>query len=119
MADIGARNVSAITDAILELADLGLVETATVEARAIGAPPVFKAYIVNEQDVFFGHYPVVEHDVRANGDKIRIYDPMGNDATLFHQADDGAPESIGSAFVAETRKRFDSVWTSTATEVHQ
>jgi DNA-binding transcriptional regulator YhcF (GntR family) len=119
MADIGARNVSAITDAVLELADLGLVESASVEARAIGAPPVFKAYVINEQDVFFGYYPVVEHDVRANGDKIRIYDPMGKDAILFHQADDGDSESIGSAFVSETRKWFDSVWTSIATEVHQ
>ncbi|GAA1863819.1 winged helix-turn-helix domain-containing protein [Myceligenerans crystallogenes] len=117
MAGIGARNLGAITDSILELGDLGLVPNVDVEARVFTSAPVFKAYVINDSEAFFGFYPVVEHDVRANGDLIRIYDPMGKDAILFHHADDGDPESIDARFVAQVSTWFESVWNSVATVV--
>lgn len=119
MADIGARHISAVKDSVLELADLELVPAATVETRSFGSAPVFKAYVINDSDAFFGYYPVVTHEVRVSGDKVSIYDPMGKDAVLFHHVDDGDPESLGSTFVAQTRQWFDSVWSSVATEVSQ
>lgn len=117
LADIGIRHVGGITDTVEELADLGLVPEATVKTRAHGSAPMFKAYVINETEAFFGYYPVVEHDVRSNGEKIAIFDPMGKDAVLFHHADDGDPESVGSSFVAQTKTWFDSVWNSVAREV--
>jgi DNA-binding transcriptional regulator YhcF (GntR family) len=117
MADIGIRHIGAVTDTVEELADLGLVPSATVQTRAYGSAPMFKAYVINETEAFFGYYPVVEHEVRTNGDKIATFDPMGKDAVLFHHADDGDPESVGSTFVAQTRQWFDSVWDSVASEV--
>jgi hypothetical protein len=82
MADIGIRHIGAVTDTVEELEDLGLVPTATVQTRAYGSAPMFKAYVINETEAFFGYYPVVEHEVRADGDKIATFDPMGKDVVL-------------------------------------
>lgn len=114
MADISARHAGAIAEAVEELADLGLVPAAEVATRLHGSAPLFKCYIVNEGDVFFGYYPVVRHEVRIEGKKRTILDPMGKDAVMFHHADDGDPESAGTQFVAQTRAWFDSIWDTIA-----
>ena len=114
MADISARHAGAITDAVQELADLGLVPEAAVETRVHGSAPVFKAYGVNDVDVFFGYYPVVKHEVRIGGKRTSIFDPMGKDAVLFQYTDDGDPDSTGSQFVAQTRTWFGSIWDTIA-----
>lgn len=114
MAEISARHAGAITDAVEELADLGLVREATVETRAHGSAPLFKAYIINDVDAFFGYYPVVRHEVRLKGKRTTIFDPMGKDAVLFQYTDDGDPESTGSQFVAQTRTWFTSIWDTIA-----
>jgi DNA-binding transcriptional regulator YhcF (GntR family) len=114
MEEICARHTGAITDAVEEMASLGLVETATVETRLHAATPLFKAYIVNDCDVFFGYYPIARHDVRIDAEVHSIYDPMGKDALLFHYTDDGDPESKDSLFVAQTRAWFASMWDTIA-----
>lgn len=114
MADIGSRHAGSIRDAVEELADLQLVAEAVVETRVHGSAPLFKAYVINDVDVFFGYYPVVRHEVRLDGKKAAIFDPMGKDAILFQHTDDGDPESTGSQFVAQTRAWFDSIWTTIA-----
>ncbi|MGL5823707.1 MAG: GntR family transcriptional regulator [Nocardioides sp.] len=115
MAEISARHAGAVTATVEELADLELVPQATAEVRVHGSAPLFKLYIVNEVDAFFGYYPVVKHEVRIDGKRQAIYDPMGKDATMFQHTDDGDPESMGSLFVNQTRQWFDSVWTTIAT----
>lgn len=115
MAEISARHAGAIREAVEELGDLGLVPEVNVEARVHGSAPLFKAYVVNETDVFFGYYPVVRHEVRIEGEKAAILDPMGKDAAMFHYVDDGDPDSRDAQFVAQTRTWFDSIWTSIAT----
>jgi len=115
MAGISARHAGAITETVVELADLGLVPEATVETRLHGSAPLFKCYIVNETDVFFGYYPVVQHEVRIEGKKRKILDPMGKDAVLFQHTDDGDPDSTASQFVTQTRGWFTSIWETIAT----
>lgn len=115
MADISARHAGSIHEAVEELGDLGLVPQVSFETRFHGSAPLFKTYIVNEIDVFFGYYPVMRHDVRIDGKKRTIFDPMGKDAVLFQHTDDGDPDSTGSQFVAQTRQWFDSIWNSIAT----
>lgn len=117
MAGISARHAGAIHESIEELGDLGLVAEAKVETRLHGSAPLFKAYIVNGVDVFFGYYPVARHDVRIDGKKRTILDPMGKDAVLFQHTDDGDPDGTGSQFVAQTLLWFDSIWESVATPV--
>ncbi len=115
MAAIVARHAGAIHEAIEELGDLGLVPEATVETRFHGSAPLFKCYLVNQADVFVGYYPVVRHEVRIDGKRCPIFDPMGKDAVLFHFVDDGDPDSTGSQYVAQSRLWFDSIWDTIAT----
>ena len=89
--------------------------TRVVETRVHGSAPLFKLYVINDTDVFFGYYPVVEHDVRIDGKRVPIFDPMGKDAVLFEYLDDGDPQSMRSLFVSQTRTWFDSVWNTIAT----
>lgn len=114
MAGISARHAVAIAATVEELAELELVPDASVEIRMHGSPPVFKAYVINEAEAFFGYYPVVRHDVRIEGKRRAIFDPMGKDAVLFHFADDGDPDSTNSQFVAQTRSWFESTWSTIA-----
>ena len=116
MADLSTRYIGGVTDAVQELADLGLVPDATVETRRFTAAPMFKAYVINGADAFFGYYPVVKHDVRTSGRQVSIYDPMGKDTVLFHWTDDGDIEAVDTQFVIETRNWFDSVWNTIAAE---
>lgn len=115
MAAISTRHAGAIHAAVEELADLGLIPEATIETRLHGTAPLFKCFIINGTDVFFGFYPVVPHDVRIDGEMTAILDPMGKDASMFQHTDDGDPESTESQFVAQTRTWFDSVWNTIAT----
>jgi hypothetical protein len=114
MAGISARHVGAIEEGVYELLDLGLVSEASVETRVHGSAPLFKCYIVNETDVFFGYYPVMRHEVRIEQKKQAIFDPMGKDAVMFHHTEDGDPDSTATQFVGQTRSWFDSVWTTIA-----
>ncbi|MGF0118274.1 GntR family transcriptional regulator [Promicromonospora sp. Marseille-Q5078] len=119
MSDLSTRYIGGVTDAVQELADLGLVPDATVETRRFTAAPMFKAYVINGADAFFGYYPVVKHDVRTAGRQVSIYDPMGKDTVLFHWTDDGDIEAVDTQFVIETRNWFDSVWNTIAVEGDQ
>lgn len=114
MAEISKRHAGGITASVEELEDLGLVQRASVETRVHGSAPLFKAYVINDADVFFGYYPVVRHDVKIGGKRTPIFDPMGKDAVLFQHTDDGDPESTGSQFVAQTRTWFTSIWDTIA-----
>lgn len=115
MAAISTRHAGAIHEAAQELADLGLVPEVTIESRVHGTAPLFKCFIINNSDVFFGYYPVVAHPVRIDGEMVDILDPMGKDAIMFQHSDDGDPESSDSQYVAQTRRWFDSVWNTIAT----
>ncbi|MFE7406479.1 GntR family transcriptional regulator [Isoptericola sp. NPDC057559] len=116
MNDLSTRYIGGVTDAVEELADLGLVPDATVETRRFTAAPMFKAYVINGADAFFGYYPVVKHDVRTAGRQVSVYGPMGKDTVLFHWTDDGDIEAVDTQFVIETRNWFDSVWNTIAVE---
>ena len=41
-----------------ELGDLGLVKSTTAQVRIHGAVPMFKLYIINQAEAFFGFYPI-------------------------------------------------------------
>jgi DNA-binding transcriptional regulator YhcF (GntR family) len=114
MARIAERHSVAITEAVSELAELGLVEKASAEIRLYGSAPLFKVYLVNEHDLFFGYYPVLEHTVTIDKKRVPIFDPMGKDTVLFHHTSDADPDSTGSQYLAETAKWFNSVWNTIA-----
>jgi DNA-binding transcriptional regulator YhcF (GntR family) len=111
---ITRRAVDGILDQVAELGDLGLVRSATAEARMYRAAPLFKLYVLNGEEVFFGFYPVVERTVSIKGEPIAIYDLMGKDVPLFHYAVSDDDASHGTLFVESSQAWFDSVWSTVA-----
>lgn len=114
-AGITARSASAITEAVGELASLGLVPDASAEVRLHSLTPLFKLYVINDDDAFFGFYPVTEHLVTIKGNPHTMYDLLGKDATLFHHCASSGDETSGQ-YVQQARAWFDSVWGTVARE---
>lgn len=114
---ITRRSVDSLVAEVAELADLGLVKSSTIEVRVHRAAPLFKLYILNNEEVFFGFYPIVKHTVRVAGESRDIFDVMGKDAALFYYSlgtDDDA--SMSPQYVQQARAWFDSVWSTIARE---
>lgn len=111
---ITRRAADSIIDQVTELGDLGLIRSTTVEVRMHRASPLFKLYILNGEEVFFGFYPVVERVVAIKGEPMAIYDLMGKDVPLFHYAVTDDDTSHGTQFVEASRQWFDSVWSTIA-----
>jgi hypothetical protein len=44
-------------DNVTELQDLGLINEAVAEVRVHRATPLFKLYLINNEEAFFGFYP--------------------------------------------------------------
>lgn len=116
MERISHRSLDGIIDQVHELGDLGLVQAATVEVRLHSASPLFKLYIINNSEVFFGFYPVTERTVAHKGEPIAIYDLLGKDVPLFNYAVSEEDTSHGTQFVAASKQWFDSVWDSIGRE---
>jgi hypothetical protein len=80
------------------------------------AAPLFKLYFLNNEEAFFGFYPVVERNVAIKGEPVAIYDLMGKDVPLFHYTTKDDEASTGAQFVEAARAWFESVWDSIARE---
>ncbi|MEU7872808.1 winged helix-turn-helix domain-containing protein [Dactylosporangium sp. NPDC049140] len=116
MERISHRSLDAIVDQVHELGDLGLVESATVAVRLHSASPLFKLYIINNSEVFFGFYPVTERTTAHKGEPLAIFDLLGKDVPLFNYQVSEEDTSHGTQFVAASKQWFDSVWDSVARE---
>jgi DNA-binding transcriptional regulator YhcF (GntR family) len=110
------RSIGGIVDQIQEIGDMSLVESANVSVRLHSASPLFKLYVINGQEVFFGFYPVTERTVVHRGDRFAIYDLLGKDVPLFNYRLDDDDASHGSQFVGAATQWFESVWNSIARE---
>lgn len=99
-----------------ELADLGLVKTASAQVRVHGGSAMFKLYILNRAEAFFGFYPIAEHAVTLHGEPVPMYDVMGKDATMFHYERGDDPASIGGQYIDQAQAWFDSMWATVSTQ---
>lgn len=109
MTRLTARHAHAILDSVQELTRLGLLQNATAEIRAHPCPPMFKLYILNGEEVFFGLYPIVKQRLPlASGDRDS-YDLMGKDAVVFHHSvHSGQPTDV--PYIEQARNWFNSMW---------
>ncbi|WP_158846974.1 winged helix-turn-helix domain-containing protein [Saccharothrix deserti] len=114
MERITRRSTQAIADSVTELVELGLVKKASVKFRLHDCAPLFKLFILNEGEAFFGFYPVVEHSVTIDDSPVAIYDPMGKDAVLFHHEATEDESDLGTQYVDQSRRWFDSMWNTIA-----
>lgn len=112
---ISRRHVDAIVDTVQELSDLGLVRAATAEVRRHSTAALFKIYILNNNEAFFGFYPVIERTITIAKQTMPIYDVLGKDVPLFHFAADDEDDTTAH-FVTQARTWFDSIWTTIAHE---
>lgn len=113
---ITRRAAEGVLDQVRELSELGLVRSASAEVRVHSAAPLFKLYFLNNDEAFFGFYPVVERNVVIKGEPVAIYDLMGKDVPLFHYSTRDDESSTGAQFVEAGRAWFESVWDSIARE---
>jgi hypothetical protein len=103
------RHAHAILDSVQELASLGLIQDADVQIRAHGCPPLFKLYILNGEEVFFGFYPITRHTIALASGLRDIYDLMGKDAVVFHHSvHSGQPAD--PPYIEQTRAWFTAMW---------
>lgn len=92
------------------------MKNATVQIRVHHCTPLFKLYIINNEDAFFGFYPVREHTVTLGGEPHSMHDLMGKDAILFHHAATNIDLAAGSQYVEQAREWFDAMWNTISRE---
>jgi len=112
---ISRRHTEALIASVHELGELGLVGAANAEVRRHHTAALFKVYILNNDEAFFGFYPVVKHTVTIDKQATPIWDVLGKDVPLFHFATTDE-DDMASHFVQQARGWFDSVWTTIARE---
>jgi len=115
-AEIMRRHTLAIVDNVNELGTLGLVKDVSAEVRIHRATPMFKLYMLNNQEVFFGFYPVREHVLSLGGEPQAIYDLMGKDTILFQHSVTDDDSSTGSQYVDQALQWFNSMWETVSLE---
>ena len=110
-----ARHAHAILDTVHELTGLGLLAEATAEIRAHRCAPLFKLYILNGEEAFFGFYPIVQQTVPLADGPHEIYDLMGKDTVVFHHSMySGQPTD--AAYIEQAQSWFDSMWQTVSYE---
>lgn len=113
---IALTNSGGIAHSVEVLAQFGLVQSATVEVKVYRTASLFKLYILNQKETFFGFYPICEKSVPIDGESRTFYDVTGKDTTLFHHAAGPDDASMGSQYVRQAQTWFDSVWSTIAYE---
>ncbi|ATL83258.1 transcriptional regulator, GntR family [Streptomyces malaysiensis subsp. malaysiensis] len=110
MHDMMVGFTRSITNSIHELSVLGLVAETKVSVRVHSGTQFFKLYVINQEDAFFGYYPIRPNKVVTEGEVVEIYDLVGTDATLFHYSVNEGEASSGAQQVEQARMWFESVW---------
>ncbi|MFE3201425.1 GntR family transcriptional regulator [Embleya sp. NPDC059237] len=114
--DIALTNAGGILHSVEVLAELGLIQTASVQVKVHRASSLFKLYILNRTEAFFGFYPLREKSVPIDGESKTFYDVTGKDTTLFRHTAGPDDASMGSQYVQQAQMWFDSVWQTIAYE---
>jgi hypothetical protein len=117
MRRLSLRHGQAVIDSVRELEDMSLVPDVSVEVRVHSLTPLFKLYIINGREVFYGFYPVTEFSFKADGEQHSVYNLMGKDQTLFQFAATEEADSMESEYVASAQEWFDSLWNTVSREL--
>lgn len=110
------QQTEAIRNAAGELNELGLVRDVSISIRRHALPPLFKLFIINRSDSFFGFYPIRRREVPLFDTTHDVFDLMGKDSVLFRY-ESADPKSHGAPFISEAQQWFDSVWSHVSWEM--
>ncbi|WP_026256966.1 GntR family transcriptional regulator [Actinopolymorpha alba] len=118
LAGLTRRAVTTITESLTELTEAGLLTSASVQVRTHGLGPAFKIYLLNDERVLFGFYPVTRYSVTVRNQPVELFHPSGWDGTLFGPnagtSPGVEPQTSGPPFSEQARGWFESVWTTIA-----
>jgi hypothetical protein len=83
---------------------------ARLEIRRVPLTPSFKLYVLNETDMLFGPYEVMESTITLDDDVTRVdaYDVLGTFSTLTYHSASGSEHD--RAFFRSMRGWFESNW---------
>ena len=109
MHQVAGRYAYAILETVQELARLGRIKEASTEIRAYQVPPLFKLYLLNGEEAFFGLYPLVEHKIPFPEGSHPVYDLMGKDAVVFRHSK-ATGDTADAQFVDQAQGWFNSMW---------
>jgi hypothetical protein len=113
---LASRHAHAILDSVQELTDLGLVPQAGAQLRVHACSPLFKLYLINGEEAFFGFYPIAKHNIPLPSGRRDIYDLMGKDALVFHHSTrTGQP--VQAAYIEQAQSWFDTMWDTISYEI--
>jgi hypothetical protein len=104
-----SRHAYAILESVHELARKGCISQGRAQIRAHQLPPVFKMYILNGREAFFGLYPIAKHNIPIPGGTRDMYDLMGKDAMVFRYSQ-ASGEAADAQFIEQAQTWFDSIW---------
>lgn len=104
-----SRHAYAILESVHELARKGRIGQGTAQIRAHQLPPLFKMYILNGDEVFFGLYPLVRHSIPFPEGQRDIFDLMGKDAMVFRHTE-ASGETADAQFIEQAQAWFGSIW---------
>ncbi|MFD5725890.1 GntR family transcriptional regulator [Streptomyces sp. NPDC058368] len=114
--NIALTNAGGIQHSVGVLAEYGLVDSAKVEVRVHKASSLFKLYILNRSEAFFGFYPLRERTLDVDGQSRTFFDVTGKDTTLFHHSAGPDDETLGSMYLQQAQLWFESVWNTISSE---
>ena len=106
---ITGRHAYAILESVQELTRLGRIREASTQIRACQCPPLFKLYLLNGDEAFFGLYPLVKHTIPLPGGQRDMYDPMGKDAVVFRHST-ASGDDADAQFVDQAQAWFNGMW---------
>ncbi|MFE0510078.1 GntR family transcriptional regulator [Streptomyces sp. NPDC058964] len=108
--DMARRHVIGIAGLMGQLRELGV--DAAAEVRRVPLTPQFKLYVVNEEDLLYGLYEVLERTiVLDDGTEVRALDVLGLGSVLSHYRGDPAEAEADHGHYYETMKAiFESYW---------
>jgi hypothetical protein len=112
---ITASHAYAILESVDELARLGRIKEASTQIRAHQLPPLFKLYVLNREEVFFGLYPLVKHTIPLAGGLTDMFDLMGKDAMVFRHTT-ASGDQADEQFIEQMQGWFDSIWNNVSYE---
>lgn len=106
---IQQRQITALSDVAGELIDMELVENIDIEVRHHALTPLFKLFLINGADIFFGFYPIQRKRISIDGAAHDVFDLGGKDTDLFRY-EIGDTDGAGAPFVKAAVEWFTTVW---------
>ncbi|MEU2162019.1 winged helix-turn-helix domain-containing protein [Streptomyces chengbuensis] len=87
----------------------------TVAFRALPFTPPVKLYVLNGTEALFAYYTVTRREEEIEATTVEMYDTLGTQSLLFpFDAGNGTRDA---AFVEQSRKWFDALWNTIATNL--